>query len=754
MKSIRINILGSVQGVGFRPFVYRLAHECSLNGWVQNTSQGVDLELEGAWDQLELFLCRITKEVPPHCVITHLTHVAIPIKSSKSFEILPSKSMGEQTAVVLPDIATCPQCLKEVFDQSDHRYLYPFTNCTHCGPRYSIIEALPYDRTNTSMKHFSMCLTCQREYDDPLNRRFHAQPNACPNCGPWVELQDDQGKMIANHQQAMEKTAALLKQGAIVAVKGLGGFHLMVDACNEEKVRILRNRKNRPHKPLAVMFPSIEAVESNCVVTPLERALLVSFQAPIVLLRKKEGASLALSVAPANPYVGALLPCMPLQHILLSLFNGPLIATSGNISDEPICIDNQEAFTRLFGIADYFLVHNRPIVRQVDDSFLQEVANQPYFLRRSRGFAPVPVTIKGSSGGTLAVGAHQKNTVALSLEQGAVISQHIGDLDTSESINVFKRTINSLRQIYSSPLKRVVCDMHPEYNSSRYAGELEIPTVLVQHHYAHVASCMAEHGIEDSLLGVCWDGTGYGQDNTIWGGEFIKFDGNNFSRVGHLRLFPLPGGEVAVREPRRSALGLLYMLSDGNLEPFADLDCIKSFSKNELEIVTRMMSQKINSPMTSSMGRFFDGVSSLIGLCHNTTFEGQAAMALEFESGKNVLQESYSYDIISHLNESNNLVVDWQNIVLAIIEDIRNSVKTSIIAAKFHRTLVKIIVDVAQRIGERQVVLTGGCFQNKLLVESAILSLGEKNFVPVWHQRVPTNDGGIALGQIWIASRR
>jgi len=755
MNAILIRIRGTVQGVGFRPFVYRLAHDCAIKGWIQNTSEGVILEAEALVPQLEIFIRRLKTELPPHCVLEQFIQQEIPIKGFKSFEILPSDSKGEQTAFVLPDIATCPQCLKEVFDPKDRRYLYPFTNCTHCGPRYSIIEALPYDRANTSMKNFIMCPICQNEYDDPLNRRFHAQPNACFVCGPSVELWDHQGREIALREKALEKTAELLKQGHIVAVKGLGGFHLMADAANEESVGLLRQRKNRPHKPLAVMFPSIEAIEEFCDITAVERNLLVSPQAPIVLVLKKGGmVGLSSLISPGNLYVGAMLGCMPLQHILLKLFGKALVATSANISDEPICIDNQEALLRLEGIADYFLVHNRPIVRQVDDSLIQEIIGKASFLRRSRGFAPLPVKLDHSSIGILAVGAHQKNTVALSLDQGAVISQHIGDLDSQESVEVFERTIESLRQIYSSAISEVVCDKHPDYTSSRYAKELGVAIVHVQHHHAHAASCMAEHGIEGPVLGICFDGTGYGEDKTIWGGEFLQCEGGDFIRLGHLKLFPLPGSEAAVQEPRRSALGLLYEVSNGKLEDFEDLDCIKSFSIQELRIIKQMLDQRINTPLTSSMGRLFDGISSLMGLCHQSSFEGQGAMALEFQARTISVNNGYPYGILDSSSLKKAFSMDWTGIVRGIIEDLRVGIAKAEIAAKFHFTIVEMIVDVALRVGENKVVLTGGCFQNKILTEMAVEGLKKEGFMPYWHTQVPPNDGGIALGQLMVASRR
>lgn len=755
IKSIRCIIRGTVQGVGFRPWIYRLARQHHLNGFVRNTAQGACIEIEGRQRDLENFLHLIRTPAPAHCVITQCLVTDILPQGFHQFQILSSLDYNQHEALVLPDIASCPSCLKEVFDPHDRRYLYPFTNCTHCGPRYSIIEALPYDRLNTSMKKFVMCEKCQKEYDDPMDRRFHAQPNACPVCGPGVVLLDSRGNTIAGALEAILKTVELIKQGRIVGVKALGGFHLVADALNEDAVLLLRQRKARPHKPLALMMPSLQMTAQYCQISSLEAEFLQSSQAPIVLLRKApEALKVSEQVAPENPYLGCMLPSMPLQHILLRMLEVPIVATSGNLSEEPICIDNTESLARLKGIADFFLVHDRPIVRHVDDSIMQVVCNGPYLLRRARGFAPQPIDIGKNCDGMLSTGAHQKNTVALGLGESVIVSQHIGDLDTQISYLAFEETIRSLKSIYDAPVIRVVCDAHPDYASSRFARSLGLEVTEVQHHHAHVASCMAEWGIKSQVLGVCWDGTGYGHDGTVWGGEFLLTDGLDCHRFAHLNLFPLPGGEQAVREPRRCALGLLFGLCDGDWQEYQDLSCVRAFTSEELLVIQQMIKQKINSPLTSSMGRLFDGIASMIGLCHQSSFEGQAAMTLEYQALENLALTPYCYKIVPSNCKDETWGIDWSGIVYGVIEDIRARRDVKAVSTRFHQTLIEIIIDVARQAGQSNIVLTGGCFQNKWLTQQAVSRLKQDGFTPYWHKQIPTNDAGISLGQMLVAARR
>ncbi len=786
---LKIVIRGAVQGVGFRPFVYRLATELQLTGWVLNSAQGVFIEVEGATEQLEEFLRRLPRERPPRAFIQSLEHSWLDPVGYTHFEIRHSDESGQKSAFILPDIATCPDCLGEIFDPNDRRYRYPFTNCTNCGPRFSIIEALPYDRPNTTMKHFAMCRECQAEYENPTDRRFHAQPNACPTCGPHLELWDRQGAVIATHDEALRQAAEAIRSGQIVAMKGLGGFHLVCDACNDQAVQELRRRKHREEKPFALMYPSLELIKAHCEVSELEERLLTSPEAPIVLLRRQASPgpytvppqaareqsrrSLAPSVAPRNPYLGIMLPYTPLHHLLMAELGFPIVATSGNLSDEPICTDEHEALEKLNRIADLFLVHNRPIARHVDDSIVRIVGGRELVLRRARGYAPLPIDLSPSpspkgggeppsprrrgAGGEvktiLSVGAHLKNTIALSVGANVFISQHIGDLETSEAFRAFQRVISDFERLYEAHPSVIAHDLHPDYLSTKYAhaqqrrtenSELKTVLVGVQHHWAHVLACMAENELDGPVLGVSWDGTGYGLDGTIWGGEFLLATRENFRRVAHLRTFQLPGGEQAIREPRRSALGALYELYGDGLFTMKELAPVRAFSERELEILRTMLQKNLNSPQTSSAGRLFDAVASIVGLRQISRFEGQAAMELEFAVHGVETDESYEFSLSEE-------TFDWGPMLCALLSDVRESVSVGKIAAKFHNTLVEMIVAVARRVGEERVVLTGGCFQNKYLTERAIARLGEEGFRVYWHQRIPPNDGGIALGQIVAA---
>jgi len=755
MKSLRFQIRGTVQGVGFRPWVYRIAHEMELKGFVRNTSHGVCVEIEGPKTKVDNFAYLLKTRPPAHCNFTQFQETDIALHGYHEFEILDSQGDDQHDALVLPDLATCPECFKEIFDKNNRRYLYPFTNCIHCGPRYSIIEALPYDRVNTSMKNFTMCDKCKNEYSDPLNRRFHAQPNACPDCGPQVALWDSQGNMVASALETLPAAARLIKQGAIIAVKSLGGFHLMADALNDDAIALLRQRKARPDKPMAVMMTSLRMAAHYCHLTHWDAKTLQSAQAPIVLVEKRDkGLKVSLQVSFDNPYIGCMLPSMPLHHILMRMVNGPVVATSGNLSEEPICIDNDEALKRLNGIADFFLVHDRPIVRHVDDSIIQIICEEPCILRRARGYAPLPIEINKNCDGILATGGHLKNTIALGLGTSVVISQHIGDLNTKDSCVAFEKTIDSLKSLYNAPVTKIVCDSHPDYASSRYARKFGPDTLEVQHHHAHVASCMAERGITKEVLGICWDGTGHGEDGTIWGGEFLISDGIYSHRIAHLDLFPLPGSEQAIKEPRRSALGLLYGLCDGNWQEFEDLPAVKAFRSHELFVIGQMIKQKINIPMTSSMGRLFDGVASLIGICHRSSYEGQAAMALEFLVSDNFTPNPYPYKIVPSGHQKNAWAIKWDSIVSGIIKDIRSACDPAYISTRFHHTLIEIILDMSRLSKENQIVLTGGCFQNKWLIEEAVKRLKQDGFTPYWQSQVPPNDGGISLGQMFVAARR
>ncbi|MBF0489338.1 MAG: carbamoyltransferase HypF [Candidatus Omnitrophica bacterium] len=760
VQRVRVVLQGAVQGVGFRPFVYRLAVSLNLSGFVGNSSEGVTIEAEGLGVDLEEFLMRIRSECPPHAYIEDFQILPLPIQNGHQFIIRDSQNASRPVAIILPDIATCSECLHEILDPSNRRYRYPFTNCTHCGPRYSIIEHLPYDRRNTSMKNFVMCPECQREYNDPSHRRFHAQPNACPVCGPQLQILNKQGKVLGKGQEALLFAVSALNEGRILALKGLGGFQFMVDACNEKAVVLLRERKHREEKPLAMMFPSIDMVMNYGHVSFVEKQTLTSVQAPIVLISKRntplEGSSLATSIAYNNPFLGVMLPYTPLHHLLIKEFAGPVVATSANYSDEPMCIDNEEALDKLANIADVFLVHDRPIVRPVDDSVGMIINGRFSITRRARGFAPLPIFVKESEATVLALGAQMKNTVALKVKNKVYLSQHIGDLKSPEALTTFTQSIKSLRHLYSQPLNYIAVDLHPDYMSTRHGHGLKEPSISIQHHHAHVVSCMAEHRLKGPVLGLAWDGTGLGEDNTIWGGEFLLSSCSNFDRVGHLLAFRIPGGESSIRQPKRTALGLLAALSDHDLTSFKDLIPVSLFSDHEIVNIQKMLSKGIQSPYTTSMGRLFDGVSALLGLCQESSFEGQAAMRLEHNIQNERTTEMYSWVITHEVDPLGKFpfILDWRPMVIDIIAAIRAFEPTSQIAAKFHNTLVEMAIDVVRRVGEHQVVLSGGCFQNRYLTQRLIDRLKEEGFDPYWHSQVPTNDGGIALGQAVIAAAR
>jgi hydrogenase maturation protein HypF len=752
-RRIRIVIQGAVQGVGFRPFVHRLAKEMALPGWVSNSSQGVFIEVEGELPRLEEFLCRLGEEKPSHAFIQSTEFSFLDPVSFRGFEIRPSDKGGAPVTLVLPDIATCAECLKEVFDLEDRRYLYPFTNCTHCGPRFSIIESLPYDRTVTSMKKFDLCEACREEYENPADRRFHAQPNACPECGPSLELWDETGNILSSRHEALLEAAEAIRSGKILAVKGLGGFQLMVDASDRDAVARLRQRKRREEKPLAVMVSALQSAAEDCEISRLEERLLRSSESPIVLLRKKAGLlKIAPSVAPANPYLGVMLPYTPLHHILLREVALPVVATSGNLTDEPICFDENEALRRLGGVADVFLVHNRPIVRYVDDSVVRVVLGRELVLRRARGYAPLPLRFKGAAKRILAVGGHLKNTIALTVGDNVFVSQHIGDLESAEASEAFRRTVSDFESLYGADYEQVVADRHPDYFSTHFAKTLGVSLVTVQHHHAHVVSCMADNDLEGPVLGVCWDGTGYGTDGNVWGGEFLWANTDSFERAAHFRPFKLPGGDQAVREPRRAALGLLHeLLGEVDFEQKAPEVLLESFSESELRVLRQMVVKGLNSPWTTSVGRIFDAVASLTGLRQTCTYEGQAAIELEHALVGGDEAEVYPF----RLNESvgSGIVVDWEPALMALLGDVGNNVSIGEISARFHNTLVEVIWKVADRIGEEKVVLTGGCFQNLYLTEKAVRGLESRGFRAYWHQRIPPNDAGISLGQAVAAAR-
>jgi len=749
---LRVDLTGAVQGIGFRPFVHRLASTENLGGFVRNTANGVSIEVEGAPAALSRFLARLDREMPPRAVVFKRGTTSLASRGDRDFVVAPSTHGGAGTAVVMADLATCPDCLREILDPADRRYLYPFTSCVNCGPRYSIIEAPPYDRARTTMRHFRLCAACHAEYTDPTRRRFHAEPIACPDCGPRLALWNDSGEVMETGHAALLEAASALRRGMIVALKGLGGFQLLADAANAATVSRLRARKRRPRKPFAVMVPSLEAAFGMAHVDEVERRLLISPEAPIVLLRARSyNPGLVPGVAPDNPCLGIMLPYTPPHHLLLREFAGPLVATSGNFGDDPIVTDETDALERLAGIADSFLVHDRPIRRAVDDSVVRVMAGQPVILRRARGYAPLPIICATITEPILAVGGQQKNAVATGDAGQLFLGPHIGDLDSARTREAFARMVEELPALHGITPRTVACDTHPDYHSTNYARECGLPVARVPHHLAHVLACMADNGLDGPVLGVAWDGTGDGQDGTVWGGEFLTVDPERFRRVAHLYPFRLPGGDAAVREPRRAALGLLHALhgdaalTDSNLAPVA------TFSARDRDVLTTMLRQGVNAPLTSSIGRLFDAVASLLGLCQLNSFEGEAAMAVEFAARR--VREQIPLPPIVTRETAGPLVLDWRPLLAAMLNEHRRGETPEPLAAALHDGLSAAIVDVARRVGRRRVVLTGGCFQNARLTEQTVDQLCAAGFAPYFHHRVPPNDGGLAIGQAVFAAR-
>jgi len=759
----RVSVRGVVQGVGFRPFVYRLAHRYGLAGWVMNTSEGVEIEIEGPDETLNAFLQALTAEAPPLARIEGLFASDRPPNGYRGFEIRESQAQEGKYQLISPDIATCPDCLRELFDPHDRRYRYPFTNCTNCGPRFTIIRDIPYDRPRTTMRAFRMCPQCQAEYDDPLDRRFHAQPNACPACGPhlWLERAGDPPfrGTPRDSEKALREAARLLKEGAILAIKGLGGFHLACDATNEEAVRRLRERKGRPHKPLAVMMATLEEVKRHCLTSPAEEELLLSPQCPIVLLPWREESNISPLVAPNNRYLGVMLPYTPLHHILLRDVGRPLVMTSGNLSEEPIAKDNDEARRRLGHLADYFLFHNRDIYARYDDSvWFLPLGECPQPIRRARGYAPFPIKLPFPVRKILACGAELKNTFCLTRDRYAFLSQHIGDMENLETLEHFEATIGLYERLFRTEPELIACDMHPDYLATRYAwaraeeaGKRLIP---VQHHHAHIASCLADNGWkpEDGpVIGVAFDGTGYGMDGHVWGGEFLVADYHGFRRAGHFQYLPMPGGEAAIKRPYRLAIGYLHAL----LGEVPALPFLKEVDPREVEIVRQQAERGLNSPLTSSCGRLFDAVSALLNVCTRITYEAQAAVELEMASARDA-SGPYPFDLVCVDEEGHPYYeIRLEGLFRALLDDWRRGVAVPEIGGRFHETVAQVICHTCQRIAEdtgiRVVALSGGCFQNRLLLAKAVAALERAGFIVLMHRQVPANDGGISLGQAVIA---
>lgn len=747
-KKIEVN--GIVQGVGFRPFVYNLANQYGLKGEVANTAAGVSIHIEGPPQRIQAFETDLAAKCPPLAHVVEISGRSESLKPYADFRIAKSRGQAQMATLISPDVSICDDCRRELFDPADRRYRYPFINCTNCGPRYTIIDDIPYDRPKTSMRHFKMCAACQSEYDDPTHRRFHAQPNACAACGPHVDLYTNQRESV-DTDNPIKKAADLIRRGQVVAVKGLGGYHLVADAQNSEAVIRLRKRKMREEKPFAIMSADLESIRKYARVRPQEEDLLTAIQRPIVLLEKKTGGSISDAVAPRNKYWGVMLPYTPLHYLLLNHGFDALIMTSANLTDEPIAIDNEDAFERLAAIADYFLVHNRDIYLRSDDSIVRHSAGLTRYIRRSRGFVPIPLFLKQAIPPILACGAELKNTICLTKDDKAFLSQHIGDLENQITLDFFELTVDHLQRILEIQPEIIACDMHPDYLSTRFARkQTKTRLIEVQHHHAHIVSCMAEHQLEGAVIGLSFDGTGYGSDGAIWGGEVLAAEAKQFERMAHLAYVPMPGSAAAIKEPWRMAISYLH---DAFGDAFRDLDLpvLKQNDSQKLKIMVEMIQKGINCPQTSSLGRLFDGVAAIAGIRNQVNFEGQAAMELEMLAAGDT-DSIYDVEWLT----GDRIQILPAPIIRGVVQDVQNGLSVAEIGIKFHKTLIALFTQICLAVRRdtdlNRVVLSGGCFQNCILLTGMIHELASRDFAVFAHQRVPTNDGGISLGQALVAA--
>ncbi len=780
MIGTRIHITGIVQGVGFRPFIFNQASSFGLVGWVCNTSSGVDIEVHGEAEIIRSFIQAIYAQAPPLSRIDSLEQHEVTVNSFVSFEILPSVSIEDAFQPISPDICICPDCLRELLDPQDRRYHYPFINCTNCGPRLTIIEGIPYDRPYTTMKEFEMCEDCSDEYTDPTNRRFHAQPIACPTCGPqiWLEpagsSRDGTAKILARGEEALQQAQKLLKNGKVVAIKGLGGFHLACDATNTKAVQELRQRKLRVDKPFALMMPEIQTVEAYCQLEEVERSLLESRERPIVILNRKINSKITPQVSPGQNTIGVMLPYTPLHYLLFappSHQNGktgkpsaampPLVMTSGNISEEPIALNNEEARTQLVGLADAFLMHDRAIRTRCDDSVMRTFRNHSFPLRRSRGYAPFPVYLAQVSPQVLAVGGELKNTFCLTRDKYAFLSHHIGDMQNAETYDAFEDSVAHYESLFRIKPDAIAYDLHPNYLSTRYAQDrsvnTDLPAIGVQHHHAHIAACMAENSIPHgkSVIGVAFDGTGYGSDGAIWGGEFLLAGYEGFIRRGHVKYYPLPGGDAATRKPARIALAYLWA---SKIEWEPEYPPVAALCPEERTILRSMLSRNINTPLTSSMGRLFDAAASIADVRQQVNYEAQAA--IEFEAVVDPAEDGeYGFSWENEWGDGVPLhIIDPAPVIYSLVDDTLHGIPPSKIAARFHRGVARMVQQTCHRIwkdtGVQDVVLSGGVWQNLTLLNQTIDFLSKDRFNVYYHSKVPANDGGLALGQAVIAIER
>ncbi len=774
LQRYHILVTGVVQGVGFRPFVYGLARRLELSGWVLNSSNGVEIEVEGPPELLARFLAALREEAPPLAYVEAVTKASIPPVGGVGGFVIQHSVTRPGISLISPDVATCADCLDELLSVSDRRHRYPFTNCTNCGPRFTIIEGLPYDRPLTTMSDFPMCPDCAAEYEDPLDRRFHAQPNACPACGPRVWMSASGGGSVAEGydgalataEDPFKAAASLLRLGGTMAIKGLGGFHLACDATNDQAVRWLRRRKARPAKPLAVMVADMDMVRLFCEVCREEEELLRSPAAPIVLLRRRPGADVAFTVGPRNHTLGVMLPYTPLHHVLLREVDRPLVMTSGNHTDEPLAQNNQDAITELSDIADAFLFHNRRVHVRCDDSVwmvnaLAGEGLQATPVRRSRGYAPFPVRLHFQAAAPVfGAGAQMKNVFCILRDDQAFLSQYIGELGNLETLEFYRSTVDHFLTTFKASPSILAHDMHPDYLSTRFVKELAlrretVSVAPVQHHHAHIASCLADNQMDGPVIGVALDGTGYGSDGRIWGGEFLVADMRGFERAGHLEYLPLPGGEAAIRRPYRIAIGYLHAL----LGHVPELPFLEGVSSEERTILKQQVEKGLNSPLTSSCGRLFDAVAALVGIRGVISYEAQAATELEMlanpPEADNAMGRPYRYSIE---RENGCFLVRLAALLEDIVGDVEAGISPAAISTRFHGTVASIVREMCSSIRDEhnlnQVALSGGCFQNRLLLRLVVAELHGEGFKVLLHRRVPPNDGGIALGQVAVAAHR
>lgn len=782
-KAYLIEIDGIVQGVGFRPFIYRLARELGINGIVANTTEGVLIKTgELSHNKLAAFIDSVKKENPPSSVIENIKFKAVAPENYNSFTIEKSRNTGNRFQLISPDLATCEKCRQDILNPSDtRRYHYAFTNCTNCGPRFTIIRKMPYDRPGTTMDRFKMCPDCLKEYSDPYDRRFHAQPNACNKCGPEIMLTDRSGKTI-DTDEPIKTAASFLKRGNLVGLKSLGGFQIACDALSDDTVTELRHRKGRPSKPFAVMTADLDWINKNYHLSRAEIYSLKSPKAPIVLLRKKEkDYPLSSLVSLYNKYDGIMLPYTPIHHILFEFINMPLVMTSGNISEEPIASENDDARVRLKNICDYYLIHNRDIYSRYDDSVIRIFRDKEMVLRRARGYAPYPVKTNFGTGrrNILAVGAQEKNTFTIFTRDYAITSQHIGDLDTVQSLEFFDSSLKNYKELFGiDDFDLIAYDMHPDYRSTRTAVQLtddDEKLYPVQHHKAHIAGVMAEHGLTSGILGFSWDGTGYGEDGKIWGSEIFEIDSSSgFNRVGHLTEKVLPGGDASVTRPYRMTAVYLHQLYNKSGSDRSELNkyiydnlTYKDIKDHEIDVLCNQIRTGFNSPLTTSMGRFFDAVSSLLGCTHISTYEGEAAIALEMaidnkytddfgkEDSKITPEETHRYDFIISKADGISIIEDIY-IFEQILDDLKRGTDPGCISYKFHNTLAQIILEISldrgRSAGIDKVALSGGVFQNNYLLNLCYTVLKNNGFHVYTNFKVPVNDGGISLGQAYLAA--